>query len=174
MTRTFITAVAMTIATMVTLNANAQRAGHRNDNNRGYSIEMNTHNNDRHAAPPTTHNMTPPRTDRGHATPAPVPNHGHTAHAGHAPHHVAPAAHHFDRHGYLHGWEGRVRYEHGRYGYLRGHDWYWYDTYYEPTYYFAHPVTHFGCHYASPTARAVVTAVASTAVIGTILAAIAH
>ena len=51
-------------------------------------------------------------------------------------------------------WEGRMRYESGRWGYLRCHDWYWYDRYYEPDYYFDRPVAHFHHCHVSPAAVA--------------------
>ena len=85
-------------------------------------------------------------------------------------HHAAPR---FDRYGYLPGWEGRVRYVDGRYGYLRGRDWYWYDTYYEPAYYYAHPVGHFHHVHLTRTGRAVVTAAAGAAILGGILSVLA-
>lgn len=89
--------------------------------------------------------------------------------------HAAPAPRpHFDRHGYLPGWEGRVRFHNGRYGYLRGRDWYWYDTYFEPDYYYAHPVAHFHHHRLSPEGRAIVGAVAGTVALATIISALAH
>lgn len=94
-------------------------------------------------------------------------------HAGH----MAPPAHHhphFDSYGYLPGWEGRVCYRDGRYGYLRDNAWYWYDTYYAPDYYYAHPIAHFHAHRLSPEGRAVVTAVAGAAIIGSIISAIAY
>ena len=50
------------------------------------------------------------------------------------------------------GRQGRIRYERGRWGYLRGHDWYWYDTYYEPDFYYGHPVGHFHHCHVSPAA----------------------
>ena len=105
------------------------------------------------------------------------PRHNDYYYADHHRGHMAPppAPHpHFDRHGYLPGWEGRVRYLNGRYGYLRGSDWYWYDTYYAPDYYYAHPVAHFHAHRLSPEGRAIVTAVAGAAIIGGIISAIAH
>jgi len=99
-----------------------------------------------------------------------------------APHHApAPVAvHHsvpsprFDRYGYLPGWEGRVRYMDGRYGYLRGNDWYWYDTYYEPDFYYAHPVGHFHHVHLTRTGRAVATAVAGAAILGGIISVLAE
>lgn len=68
-----------------------------------------------------------------------------------------------DDRGYLPGWHGRVRYMDGRWGYLRGRDWYWYDVYYEPDYYFSHPVAHFHGH-LSPAGKVVAGAVGAAAV----------
>lgn len=73
---------------------------------------------------------------------------------------------------YVPGWEGRVCYRNGRWGYLRGRDWYWYDTYFEPDYYFARPVAHFHSHVC--TADRVVGAVAGGLVLGTIIAALCN
>lgn len=69
-------------------------------------------------------------------------------------HHVV---HHprVDHRGYLPGWGGRVRYHGGRWGYHRNNRWYWYDCYFAPDYYFAHPVAHFHAH-ISPVAAGVV------------------
>lgn len=75
--------------------------------------------------------------------------------------------------GYIPGWEGRVLYRDGRWGYLRGSDWYWYDRYYEPDYYFAHPVAHFHGHHISPAGR-VVNGVATAIVLGSVLSAICN
>ena len=75
-------------------------------------------------------------------------------------HRVPPCV---DHHGYLPGWHGRVRYVNGRWGYLRGCDWYWYDEYFEPAYYFSHPVAHFHGH-LSPAGKVVAGAVGAAAV----------
>lgn len=75
--------------------------------------------------------------------------------------------------GYIPGWEGRVIYRGGRWGYLRGNDWYWYDRYFEPDYYYAHPVAHFH-HYISPVGRRVVAGVAGAVVLGSIIHALVH
>ena len=69
-------------------------------------------------------------------------------------------------------WEGRIRYEHGRWGYLRGHDWYWYDRYYEPDYYFGRPVAYFHHCHISPEA-AVVGAVGAVA-LGALITALSY
>ncbi len=74
--------------------------------------------------------------------------------------------------GYIPGWEGRVMYRGGRWGYLRGNDWYWYDRYYEPEYYFANPVSHFHGH-RSPVGH-VVAGVAGAVVLGTLISALCH
>ncbi|MCR5314177.1 MAG: hypothetical protein K6E54_11155 [Bacteroidaceae bacterium] len=75
---------------------------------------------------------------------------------------------------YVPGWEGRVCYRGGRWGYLRGRDWYWYDTYIEPDYYFARPVAHFHRHYVSPASRDVVAAVAGGIVLGSIISSFCY
>lgn len=69
-------------------------------------------------------------------------------------------------------WEGRIRYERGRWGYLRGSDWYWYDRYYEPDFYYGHPVAHFHHCHVSP-AAAVAGAVGAVA-LGAIIAALSY
>ncbi|MGM9620340.1 MAG: hypothetical protein ACI3X4_02680 [Bacteroidaceae bacterium] len=78
----------------------------------------------------------------------------------HMPHHGGPR---LDACGYVPGWHGRVRYVDGRWGYLRGRDWYWYDVYYEPEFYFSHPVAHFHGH-LSPAGKVVAGAVGAAAV----------
>ncbi len=78
----------------------------------------------------------------------------------HRPHHGGPR---LDACGYVPGWEGRVRYIDGRWGYLRGRDWYWYDVYYEPDFYYSHPVAHFHGHLC-PAGKVVAGAVGAAAV----------
>lgn len=95
-------------------------------------------------------------------------------------HHYRPAVrpgrwdHRFAPDGYLPGYVGRVRYVDGRYGYLRGSNWYWYDTYFEPTYYYSRPVRHFRRHALSPAARGAIGGAIAGAVIGGIVSAVAY
>jgi len=79
--------------------------------------------------------------------------------------------HYFAHDGFLPGWEGRVRYLDGRYGYLRDSEWYWYDTYFEPDYYYATPVRHFRRH-LSPVGRKVAAGVTVGVVVGALVAAL--
>lgn len=68
-------------------------------------------------------------------------------------------------------WEGRVRHmSDGRWGYYRDNRWYYYDRYFEPDYYFAHPVRHFRRHILGPVGRGIV----AGAVIGAVIGAIAR
>lgn len=68
-------------------------------------------------------------------------------------------------------YQDRVRYmDDGRWGYLRGDRWYYYDTYFEPDYYYAHPVAHFHGHRLGPVGKAVV---ATAAVVG-LISLLAH
>lgn len=93
------------------------------------------------------------------------------------PHHVV-VEHRPARHIYIGGryfdprWEGRIRYESGRWGYLRGHDWYWYDRYYEPDFYFDRPVAYFHHCHISP-AAAVAGAVGAVA-LGALISALSY
>lgn len=80
-----------------------------------------------------------------------------------------PSGYRFTDGGYLYGWEGRVRYHQGRWGYLRGRDWYWYDRYYEPGYYYAHPIGHFHSHRV---AHRVIGTVATAVVVGSLIGAL--
>lgn len=80
-----------------------------------------------------------------------APHHGmgprHEMHMGGHGHLAHHADYRWDSRGYLHGWDGRVRrFDDGRWGYLRDGAWYYYDCFYEPDYYFAHPLTHFHDH----------------------------
>lgn len=163
MTRNIFTKAMVVVAMMAmfTVNANAQYRG-RHDNNFNHRGERmmdgprGGHHPGYHMAPP------PPAHHGYHMAPPPPPRVVHV---------VTPR---FDRYGYLPGWEGSVRYLNGRYGYLRGNDWYWYDTYYEPDYYYAHPVGHFHHVHLTREGKAIVTAVAGAAIIGGVVAALAH
>ena len=73
--------------------------------------------------------------------------------------------------GYIPGWEGRVRYDRGRWGYYRAGRWLWYDRYYAPDYYFAHPVRHFRHHVCGPVAAGVAGGIIGGAVLGTLIGA---
>lgn len=75
---------------------------------------------------------------------------------------------------YVPGYEGRVCYNGGRWGYYRDNDWYWYDRYYEPDYYYAHPVAHFHHNYIGHNVERVVAGVAGTIALGALISALAH
>jgi len=65
----------------------------------------------------------------------------------------------------------RVRHmDDGRWGYLRGNRWYYYDTYFEPDYYFAHPVAHFHSHRLGSVGKAIV----ATAAVATLISILAN
>lgn len=82
-------------------------------------------------------------------------------------HHPAPAVHH-NAPGR---WADCVRHmPDGRWGYCRDNRWYYYDCYYEPDYYFAHPVHHFHDHCLGTVAAAAVT----TAAVATLISALVH
>lgn len=155
------------IFAMASVNTFAQGHGRREMHVGGNGIHMmanNNHgyNNDRHMGGAHFNN---------------APQHGYIHHAAPAPHHanhMAAPVPRFDRHGYLPGWEGRVRYLNGRYGYLRGNSWYWYDTYFAPDYYFAHPHTHFHAHLLSPEGRAAVGAVVGAVAVAGLVSALMH
>ena len=83
--------------------------------------------------------------------------------APHHPHMHRPCGPRVDAYGWVPGWHGRVRYCDGRWGYLRGRDWYWYDVYYEPDYYYSQPVACFHGH-LSPAGKVVAGAVGVAAV----------
>lgn len=140
--------IMVAMMSMASVNANAQ--GRRGGDRSGYRIEMNGAG--RH------HDMVA---------------HSHRPARPHVVVEHRPA-----RHIYIGGryfdprWEGRIRYEGGRWGYLRGHDWYWYDRYYEPDYYYGHPVVHFHHCHVSP-AAAVVGAVGAVA-LGALISALSY
>lgn len=103
-------------------------------------------------------------------------NYGHNNHRGH---HNGYAAHTGYGHDRMHmggryidrRWEGRIRYDRGRWGYYRDSRWYWYDIYFEPDYYFCHPVRHFHVH-LSRAERRMVGAVAGTVAVGALITAL--
>ncbi len=139
---------------MASVNANAQ--GRRGGSRQGYRIEMN--GSGRH-------------NDMGRSRDMVAHHHGSAR-----PHVVVE--HRPARHIYIGGryfdprWEGRIRYKGGRWGYLRGNDWYWYDRYYEPDFYYGHPVAHFHHCHVSP-AAAVVGAVGAVA-LGALVSALSY
>lgn len=154
------------VMAMFSVNANAQHRGGREMHFGNGGVRMEHHMDGGRYDAPRHHGGYDTRAydHRGHYTPEP-PHH----------HAVAPCPPpRFDRYGYLPGWEGRVRYLNGRYGYLRGNDWYWYDTYYAPDYYYAHPVAHFHAHRLSPEGRAIVGAVAGTVAVAALIGALTH
>ena len=80
---------------------------------------------------------------------------------------------HVDRHGWYPGYEGRVRYIDGRWGYWRDNSWYYYDCFYEPAYYYARPVGHFHAH-LSPVGRKIVGGVVGTVAVASLISALVH
>ncbi len=134
------------------------------------SVNVNARGNSRyHKGRHAQYEMTSGRHYGGHVsrTYAAVPSHyrgGYTVVAG------GPR---IDHRGFVHGWDGRVRYLNGRWGYLRGSDWYWYDTYFEPAYYFAHRPHYFRAHYIPVDGR-VVAGVAGAVAVGTLISALCH
>ena len=105
-----------------------------------------------------------------------APMHGRNAVHVAQPHrmHAAPMHHHLDAHGYLPGWHGRVRYLDGRWGYYRDSRWYWYDTYFAPDYYYAHPVAHFRTHFYGHNVAAAVGGVAAGIAVSALISALAR
>lgn len=168
--KNFYTIAMAVIAMMIGVNANAQGyAGRRGMNGRDGGAHMTeayrgSYNNNRMPETRGNYNHMPDRHDNYNHMPN---NHGNAHYDHHAP---APRV---DRHGYVPGWEGRVMYRNGRWGYLRGTDWYWYDRYYEPAYYFGHPVAHFHAHHV-PVGAKVVGAVAGAVVLGSLIGALCH
>ncbi len=148
------------VAMMCMASVNANARGRRGEGNNGYRIEMN--------GPARHHDMGRYHDARRYDM-RPV-------HVAARPHVVVE--HRPARHIYIGGryfdprWEGRIRYERGRWGYLRGHDWYWYDRYYEPDYYYGHPVAHFHHCHISP-AAAVAGAVGAVA-LGALISALSY
>ncbi|MCF0197843.1 MAG: hypothetical protein HUK02_00770 [Bacteroidaceae bacterium] len=100
-------------------------------------------------------------------------HHGPGMAVGHAGprHHAVAIPHHDPRmHDYAR-WEGRVRHmPDGRWGYYRDNCWYYYNTYFAPDYYYAHPVAHFHDYRLGPVGKAAVATVA----VASLIAALAH
>ena len=144
---------------MASVNAIAQ--GRRGEGRNGYHIEMNR--SARHHDMGARHDMgrhhdMGPRHDMGRP---------HVVVEHRPARHIYIGGRYFDPR-----WEGRIRYERGRWGYLRGNDWYWYDTYYEPDYYYGHPVAHFHHCHVSP-AAAIVGTVGAVA-LGALISALSY
>ena len=168
---------------MASVNVNAQgrrggdfRGGRDGFNPGGHNREMVMHNNGRMEMRGGRQEM-----GRSHEMARPHDMGGRyemARHHGMAPRPHVVVEHRPARHIYIGGryfdprWEGRIRYERGRWGYLRGHDWYWYDTYYEPDYYFGHPVGYFHHCHVSP--EAVVASAIGAVAIGAIISALSY
>ena len=147
----------MIIAVMASVNLNAQARRMRGDaprSHQGREMVARPHAN-AHANAPVA---------RVHQ-PAPRPVH-----------HMAPMPmhHRVDAHGYLPGWGRRVRYLDGRWGYYRDSRWYWYDTYFAPDYYFAHPLSCFHAHFYGHNAAAAVGGVAAGIAVGALINVLMH
>ena len=81
--------------------------------------------------------------------------------------------HRWSHDGWLDGYHGRVRhFADGRWGYYRDGAWMYYDCFYEPAYYYAHPVSTFHCHMLSPEGRRVARAAVGTAIAVGVIAAL--
>ena len=163
---------------MASVNANAQ--GRRGGNRNGYRIEMNgssRHNDVGRSHDMGRHNYMGRSHDMGRHNYMGRSN-GMVArpHRSARPHVVVE--HRPARHIYIGGrsfdprWEGCIRYKGGRWGYLRGSDWYWYDRYYEPDYYFVHPVAHFHHCHISP--EAAVVGVVGAVALGALVSALSY
>lgn len=160
MTRnTFFAAMMFGLMAMFATNANAQRnlggrpgpaAREMHVSARGIEMDRR-HEMDRHHEMDRRHEMDHRHAMRGHAD------------------------YRWDHNGYLYGWEGRVRhFDDGRWGYYRDGAWLYYDTFFEPDFYYAHPVAHFHAHHISRTARRVANVAAGVAAVATIVAALTH
>ena len=90
-------------------------------------------------------------------------------HEMHHPIHHRPVVHHMPHHIPAR-WAHCVRYmPDGRWGYCRDGYWYYYDCYYEPEFYFAHPVAHFHSNCLGTVAAAAVTTAAVAGLISTLM-----
>ncbi len=169
MTRnTFFAALMMGLMTMFATSANAQGRMGGHPGNAGREMHISSHGGVQMRGGRDMGHR-----DMGHRE---MDRHHEVGHA--APHHMGHGHgvdHRWDDRGYLHGWDGRVRrFADGRWGYYRDGAWLYYDCFYEPDYYYAHPVAHFHAHRLNRTERAVVGAVAGIATVAAIIGAIAH
>ena len=164
--------IAMMCMASVSANAQGRRGGeHHGDRgsfNGGHNREMVMHHDGRMEM-------------HGSARPHDMGRHndiGRPHDMGHHREMAGRGVHRPGRHFYVGGryfdprWEGRIRYERGRWGYLRGHDWYWYDRYYEPAFYFGHPVGYFHHCHVSP--EAVVAGAVGAVVVGALINALSY
>ncbi len=161
----FFSAIMFGIMSMFVTSANAQGRHGRMGNAPRHEMRMSDHGRMGH------HEMAPRHDDRHYSV-----NLRHDVHYA-APHHVAHHAdYRWDNRGYLHGWDGRVRrFDDGRWGYFRDGAWYYYDCFYEPDYYFAHPVAHFHDHiFNSRTARRAVGAVVGAVAVAALVDALVN
>lgn len=147
-------AVLMVMMTM-SVNTYAQRRGVVGQGRRGDHREMVFHDNGRMQM---NHHDAHHADVRGNA----MHHQGDYIHDGHG--------RYFRHDGFLPGYEGRVRYIDGRYGYLRAGRWYWYDTYFDPVYYYDRPLHCFRAHILNPKARKAVAGIAAGVAVGTLVA----
>ena len=150
-------AVMTVMMAMTSVNASAQGRNMGGDNpmrSARREFVMNGNNRGGHADMNYGHNN-----HRGH-------HNGYAAHTGYGHDRMHMGGRYIDRR-----WEGRIRYDRGRWGYYRDSRWYWYDIYFEPDYYFCHPVRHFHAH-LSRAERRMVGAVAGTVAVGALITAL--
>ena len=160
MTRnTFFATMMFAFMAMFSLNSNAQHRGGYGMSHPGGGREMHMNNGGGYSM----------HHDGGR-------HHGNMGHRDMVAHHGGPRyemhhGHRWDDRGYLHGWDGRVRRFHdGRWGYLRDGAWYYYDCFYEPDFYYAHPLSHFHAHlFDSPRARRIVGATAGAVAVAALV-----
>jgi len=176
MTRnTFFAAMMFAFMAMVSNNMNAQGRVHRGEG-RGYNIEMGHNRNGMGGRHDEMGRHDMDRRNDDYAFDARNDRHFGEPRMGRGHHDNFREmhGHRWDNDGWLEGYYGRVRhFDDGRWGYFRDNAWYYYDSFFEPDYYFAHPVMHFESHLFSPRARhavgAAVGVVAVAALIGALL-----
>lgn len=159
-TNTFFAVMMACMMAMVSNNAQAQREA---QSGRGYHIEMN-------APQRGGHDM-----GRGHDNGRRDMGRGHDMgrrdmgrRDGYVMH-----GHRWSHDGWLDGYHGRVRhFADGRWGYYRDGAWMYYDCFYEPAYYYAHPVVVFDGHLLTPQGRRIARAAVGTAVAVGVIAAL--